>query len=591
MPPFLIKEIKQLYIHKFRLCFCIFGKYKINPMKSYLLILFLLSCCIHQVNSQNLQTFYIPDSLKNKTYKELYKNFNSSYNDSIKEKTYAKAYLHKAKNEEDTIKIANGYSQLASVNNPKIAIKYCDSIIDFTKNMDHFEYPGFGYIAKGISYFSLGNYKKALDSYLIAHKYAVKHNNIEQLLYIKNLIGELKNFLRNYNEALEHFKSILYHLSPQNRSKYQNGESLYLSTLFSISNSYILAKKLDSALIYAKKGIQESLSISDSKQYYNFIAQIGIIAYYQNNFKLALDNLNKAFPYEISHNSLLNHHYYKGNIYWKQNKETQAFYHFKKADSIYELSQDVVPEVRDIQEYFVEYYKKNNDIENQLLYINKLLYVDSIIDNNYKNISKTLIKKYDTPLLLSEKEKIITNLKSKGKKSKNLIYILITLGFLSSSFFIWYYIKQRILKERFKKLISYRKKISPDKKPIKTVNGVSEKIAKKILTALEEFEVKNLYLDNNLTLNNLSKNINTNSNYLSKIVNTYKEKNFSSYISDLRIDYCIEKLKTDTTFRKYTINAIAFEIGFNNVESFSKAFYKKTGIYPSYFIKEINNIK
>ena len=29
------------------------------------------------------------------------------------------------------------------------------------------------------------------------------------------------------------------------------------------------------------------------------------------------------------------------------------------------------------------------------------------------------------------------------------------------------------------------------------------------------------------------------------------------------------------------------EIGFNNTESFSKAFYRKTGIYPSYFIKEI----
>ena len=33
--------------------------------------------------------------------------------------------------------------------------------------------------------------------------------------------------------------------------------------------------------------------------------------------------------------------------------------------------------------------------------------------------------------------------------------------------------------------------------------------------------------------------------------------------------------------------AIAQEVGFNNSESFSKAFYKKTGIYPSYFIKQL----
>ena len=77
------------------------------------------------------------------------------------------------------------------------------------------------------------------------------------------------------------------------------------------------------------------------------------------------------------------------------------------------------------------------------------------------------------------------------------------------------------------------------------------------------------------------------SNYLSKIINAHKKMNFSSYLSNLRIDYCVEKLKTDNKFRKFTVHGIAFEIGFNNVESFSKAFHKKTKVYPSSFIKEI----
>jgi len=37
----------------------------------------------------------------------------------------------------------------------------------------------------------------------------------------------------------------------------------------------------------------------------------------------------------------------------------------------------------------------------------------------------------------------------------------------------------------------------------------------------------------------------------------------------------------------YTIKALASESGFNTTEAFSKSFYKKTGIYPSYFIKEL----
>jgi len=47
-------------------------------------------------------------------------------------------------------------------------------------------------------------------------------------------------------------------------------------------------------------------------------------------------------------------------------------------------------------------------------------------------------------------------------------------------------------------------------------------------------------------------------------------------------------LKQDSRFRKFTIKAIANEIGFNTDQAFSKAFYKRTGIYPSYFIKELD---
>jgi len=552
--------------------------------------LFLFLVSIQLINSQNTQSFKISDSLKYKTYKELYKGLNSSYNDSIKEKIYGNAYLQKAKNENDTIKIANAYSQFASITNSQIAIKYCDSIIDLTKNLDHFEYPGFGYMVKGMLNFNLGNYQLALENYLIANNFAIKNHNLKQHFHINSNIGQLKNLWGNYNEGLEIFKSQL-KLLKQDKIDSKYWKVVNPEVLFCLSNSYILTKKLDSALLYSKKGLQESLSINDSNQYYDFVGQMGIIAYYQNNFKMALDSLTKALPHETSSNGLLNDYYYSGLIYHKQKKEAKAFYHFKKADSIYELTKDIVPDVRDIQEYFVDYYKKNNDIKNQLVYINRLLYVDSIIDKTYKNLNKTLVKKYDTPILLSEKEKIIANLKTTKKNTLVVIYVLTTLGLLSILFFIWYYRKQRILKARFKNLILNKSKEdfpkSPIKEPSKKLNGISKKIVKSVLLALKEFEINNAFLDNQLTLNSLSKDFNTNSNYLSKIINSYKEQNFSTYISNLRIDYCVEKLKTDTTFRKYTINAIAFEIGFNNVESFSKAFYKKTGIYPSYFIKEI----
>ncbi|MHB1148353.1 MAG: helix-turn-helix domain-containing protein, partial [Lutibacter sp.] len=344
-----------------------------------------------------------------------------------------------------------------------------------------------------------------------------------------------------------------------------------------------------------KKGIQESLAINDSAEYYSFIGQTGIIAYYQNNFKTAIDNLNKANSAKASFNNQLNYHYYLGNIYLKQHNDSKAFFHFSKADSIYNISQDVVPEVRDIQEYFVNYYKNNNDINNQLKYIDRLLYIDSIIKYNYKNLNETLIKKYDTPKLIAEKQQIINTLKQSEKKSSLIIFGLICAFIFAMAFIIWSFKKQRIYKGRFNKLLLQEPKEVINKKIVKKssseLKGISIGIVNSILLALEEFENSNGFLDHNLTLNSLSKAFSTNSNYLSKIINFYKKQNFSSYISDLRIDYCIEQLKTNETCRKYSIKAIAFELGYNNSESFSKDFYKKTGIYPSYFIRELENKK
>ncbi|MBG6111996.1 AraC-like DNA-binding protein [Flavobacterium sp. CG_9.10] len=59
------------------------------------------------------------------------------------------------------------------------------------------------------------------------------------------------------------------------------------------------------------------------------------------------------------------------------------------------------------------------------------------------------------------------------------------------------------------------------------------------------------------------------------------------YINDLRIDYALSKLQKNNKLRNYTVQALAQEFGFNGAESFSAAFYKKTGIKPTYFIKEL----
>ena len=88
--------------------------------------------------------------------------------------------------------------------------------------------------------------------------------------------------------------------------------------------------------------------------------------------------------------------------------------------------------------------------------------------------------------------------------------------------------------------------------------------------------------------NELGKQKETNQHYLSKTINFEKKCSFTNYIKNLRVDYAINWINENQGLaKKYTIDAISKEFGFNNPETFSLAFKKKTGFKPSFFIKEL----
>ena len=47
-------------------------------------------------------------------------------------------------------------------------------------------------------------------------------------------------------------------------------------------------------------------------------------------------------------------------------------------------------------------------------------------------------------------------------------------------------------------------------------------------------------------------------------------------------------MKVDKKFSQYSIRSISEEVGFNNVQSFTAAFNKKTGYNPSNYLKNID---
>ncbi len=185
----------------------------------------------------------------------------------------------------------------------------------------------------------------------------------------------------------------------------------------------------------------------------------------------------------------------------------------------------------------------------------------------------------------NDQQLIIEQLQKENQITIFMIVILSYITFIAIIFWFENLKEKKAYQKRFNDLIDQNKlKKIRENKSI----GFSDEIVDCILEHLANFEKSIGYIQPHITMQYLAEKFNTNTTYLSKVVNVYKKNSFSNYINDLRVDFVVEKLINDKKFRNYSIKAIANEVGYKKAESFSKAFYKKTGMYPSFFIKQLN---
>jgi len=553
-------------------------KYKLIPL---FIFLFLTSVLWSQQTDL--------DSLKLKTYDEL-KYIIEDTKDKGFKLNCIQVLLEKAKKEQNIIEIAEGYKYKSLSTYPdSLSIIYADSIITLTKNINDIKFPASAYTIKGNVFFELGDYKKSLDQYLIAIDLAKMNNNKFQCLTLKFNIGLLKNNLGERKEAQKIFKSYLVQIEQENGNYHTN----YIKGLYAIADSYTYSKESDTADIYIKKGIYYALKSNDNYLYSYFILTSGINKYFKNDFKNAIDSLRKAKALlklnNFEQTRIATSDYYIGKSLYELNRKGESLIYFNKVDSLLHITKDITPELIDSYNYLIKDSKITNNLKSQVRYINSLIQFDSILDSNYKYIKNTLIKKYDTPELILEKEKLISELNKNETILKNRVIVLIIV-LIISILFLYYFISKNILNRKKYDLLTQEIKSNQKNKIVEIRDiGISEHVINDILTKLENFEASDKFVSKTYTLNSLSKELNTNSSYLSKVINVTRETNFTQYLNDLKIDFTVNKLSSDRRFRSYTIKAISEESGFNNAQSFSAAFHKKTGIYPSYFIKRLNN--
>lgn len=203
-------------------------------------------------------------------------------------------------------------------------------------------------------------------------------------------------------------------------------------------------------------------------------------------------------------------------------------------------------------------------------------------------------------------DKIISE--SRKKSQQNISLIILSGSLLLIFLIVLTYLllrrKEKKLHQHYENLISSLQKNTPPANEKNIGSGediklnrnattekqiyIAPETVQALLSGLDKFEKSGRFTKKDVSLGYLVNYLGTNSKYLTEIPKQYKGKSFSQYINDLRIDHIIQLLYDDPSYRVYKISYLAEKSGFSTPGIFTKAFKRRTGILPSYFIENLS---
>jgi len=554
-------------------------------MKCYQLLLFLLFSQCLQAQKEGFQ---IPDSLKNKNYKYLDERIDEFAKDSSKTFIYLYTYLRKAKSEQNWEEEVTGYQNLLHASSEKLRTVYADSMIYAAKKSGNDILIGSSYLTKGIVYYSLKRHNSALDNYIIANSFISKTSDDYLKYKLKYHIALIKLYLGYYDEAISLLKECIFYFKKDKPRPYLN--SLHsLGLCYNRKGNYGLCSETNAL------GLEESKDLGIKEVEIYFIHSEGINEYFEKNYTSSIKNIQSTIKELKEKKDFGNEsagYFYIGKSYWELRKFDLAIPYFKKVDYLFNTKGYIRPDIREMYELLINYYKSSENPKLQLYYIDQLLKADRILNDTFKYLVGKINKEYQTQELLFEKENIQAQL-TKKDQNYSVLVVFTSILFLGILFLSYRSIRNRKLyKKKFDELMlknsktDFLNKARPrNEKP--AILDISPETESTILKQLEKFEKEKRYIEKDWNLTKLSAAFNSNPRYLSNIIRHYRDKAFTEYINDLRIDFIIDLLQTDKQARLFTNKALADEAGFSSTQLFVNVFKAKTGMPTAFFIEQL----
>ena len=548
------------------------------------------------------QTVYDKSSL---SYDTIDNNYFKDEGSVKKQLAWAKVYIIKAAKEKKAIRKARGYYLYAILyhqDQPLKAIQYLDSVIKYSKIEPNKFFPTAAYCEKGRLLVDLRKFNEALLNFNLAEQVALK-SNIDYYYIVRDYIGTTKSEeMGEVEEALQlYHENYKYYKTKDYRGDYYS--YWFQNTIFGLADCHKSLKHSDSTTFYNKLGYKEATITKNKEFQLMFILNEGANQVDKRNFRAALDSIKKALPGLIkvkNTGNVLASYFYLGRSYAGLDYKLRAVQNFIKVDSMYRIRKKITPEFVGGYSYLIEYYKQIGDKEKQLKYLTTYMEIDSVLQKNYKHLSKVLRDEYDTPHLIAEKEALIQSLEK--RQSASYIWIVVLVVGVTGLFGYQFYLKKQHQK-RFEAILHpamtteenstvlQTQPITPDAKESQVQQSLSDEIILELQEKLTVFENDKGFIENTISIQKLALQLNTNTKYLSKVINEQKGKTFVQYINEHRVNEAVLQMQAQPILQNYTIASLASEFGFNSAEAFSAAFYKKYKIKPSFFIKELSKTR
>lgn len=496
-----------------------------------------------------------------------------------------------AKKIKDTISISEGYLQKGLITmhlgDCEKAVTIFKTQLKLLNNEKYSKMKCRYFIGIGNAYILYGENLNAMKFYEKAAQIS-QEKKYKDLFYFSQInLAKVKRNIGDRKEAL-----IVYKKYYARVKELKIDEDRKARILMGIGGTFLTLNKPDSALYYSKIGLKISTDLKDEILNSYFYHDMGIAYVQKREYLEALKNLNKSKKYieSIQNNERLAESlFYFGKSHYGLEDYELAAEHFEKVILLVDTSEKIEnlefrpQELLSTYELLVECYRKLGKGKQliELVESNKNNLGEEINKNN-NEVKITLYKKQNQTLASVLKQK-----NQESKLQKGLIIIVFSLLILTLLALFYYKNKSKNNKKKFDALIQKQKQINKVEKSVSNEININDARVAEILKRLDKIEKQEYYLESSCTLASMAKKIKTNTTYLTKILKEQKQKTFYQYLNELRINYAIKRLHEDKKFQKYSIKHVAIEVGYKSPESFTKHFKKATGIFPSYYIKEL----